>query len=120
MTQTTQLGQAAETRVAEYLEGRSYKILGRNVRTRYYEIDIIAQKNNTIIFTEVKYRKLAAFGGGEAAINVSKRARMINAASMWLADHSAYAAMQPRIDVLTVDGSSGDIVHYENAIQFDS
>ena len=54
---TKQLGDRAENLVANELEKRGHTIIGRNHKTKFYEIDIISTKDDKIYFTEVKYRK---------------------------------------------------------------
>jgi len=50
-------GQRAEAIVAEALRRKNHKILERNWRTKFCEIDIISEFENTLYFTEVKYSK---------------------------------------------------------------
>lgn len=45
-----------EQQAVQYLENKDYKIIGRNIRFKKIEVDIIAEKNNEIIIVEVKYR----------------------------------------------------------------
>ncbi len=54
---TKDLGNKAETKVAEYLSSHGHEITARNYKTKFYEIDIVSIKDQTIYFTEVKYRK---------------------------------------------------------------
>ncbi len=57
-------GHDAEKIAAKYLERHGYKILEMNWKTRYCEIDIVAEKNSIVYLTEVKYRKSLAYGSG--------------------------------------------------------
>ena len=50
----TRLGQTGESAAARYLQLHGYKILEKNFRSRFGEIDIVAQKNETVVFVEVK------------------------------------------------------------------
>lgn len=84
---TKQAGDAAETLVAEYLVSIGHAILARNWRTKYCEIDIVSECNGTVYFTEVKYRKTDAQGGGMAAITTDKLRRMTFAAELYAARH---------------------------------
>lgn len=59
---TLNSGQKAEEIVAEYLERQGHKILARNHKTRFYEIDIVSATKEHIYFTEVKYRKNSEHG----------------------------------------------------------
>ncbi len=80
---TKKIGDAAEQVVAQYLVENGHEILERNWRTKYCEIDIISLKNNTIYFTEVKYRRSPQTGGGLAAITAKKLQQMAFAAELY-------------------------------------
>ena len=80
-----QIGNKAEDKAANYLKKQGYKILERNYSIPCGEIDIIAQKDKTIVFVEVKYRKDAEnFGGPIAAVTKAKQKRVINAAVSYI------------------------------------
>lgn len=119
MKTTTQIGRQAEALAARYLQSHGYQICARNVRTRYYEIDLIARTAEDIVFAEVKYRRSAWYGGGESSVDARKAERLIRAAVAWLAEQQTYQNLQPRIDVITVTGEHNVIQHYQNAITLD-
>lgn len=77
-------GREAEQAVAEYLQSKGYKILDQNWRTRYCEIDIVAQKKKHMIFVEVKYRRNAEHGSGLEYITPKKLKQMAFSAEMWV------------------------------------
>lgn len=81
------VGARAEEVVATYLEQAGHVILERNWRTKYCEIDIISQANDTLYFTEVKYRRQGNQGGGLAAITPKKLHRMTFAAQLYATSH---------------------------------
>lgn len=82
-TATKAVGDQAETLVAAYLAGLGHEILERNWKTKYCEIDIVSKLNETVYFTEVKYRKSSNQGGGLAAITSSKYKQMTFAARVY-------------------------------------
>lgn len=93
---STDTGKNAEKVVAEHLIKSGYKIIAQNWRTRWCEIDIIAKKNKTVFFVEVKHRKNDHFGDGLDAITGKKLKQMSFAAEMWVAEHnykSSYSLM---------------------------
>lgn len=66
-------GDAAEAAACAKLEAAGCRILGRNVRYREGEIDIVADDDGTLVFVEVRMRRSDGFGGAGASIDVSKR-----------------------------------------------
>lgn len=91
-----QLGRAAETIVCAWLRRRGYRILGRNVRVKRLEIDIIAQAPaepdepalagaRVTVFCEVRARRRGEPGVLLESIDPAKVARLREAAGRWLA-----------------------------------
>jgi putative endonuclease len=78
-------GQQAEARAAEYLLGRGLKIVVRNWRCRFGEIDLVARDGNTLVFVEVRARASRAHGGAAESISAAKRHRLTAAATQYLA-----------------------------------
>lgn len=99
---STATGNEAETRAAEYLEKAKYKILDRNWRTRYCEIDIVAQYKKTIWFVEVKYRRSGLQGAGYEYVTAKKLTQMRFAAEMWVQNKQWNGPYQ--LAVISVDG----------------
>lgn len=81
------IGDWGEQAVVNWLETQGFMILSRNWRTKLFEIDIVAQLDQTIYLIEVKTRKNADFGGGESAINAFKLNKMRLAATAVLKKH---------------------------------
>jgi ribonuclease HII len=84
---TKQIGDNAESIAADYLTGIGHDILERNWKTKFCEIDIVSVKGVTFYFTEVKYRKSAAWGTGLEAITNKKQQQMKFAAEFYMAHH---------------------------------
>ncbi len=84
MKNKREIGNKYEDGAVKLLLSSGYEILERNYRVRAGEIDIIAQKDNTIIFIEVKYRSSIKFGYGIEAIDYRKMRRIYNAAKIYL------------------------------------
>lgn len=84
---TTSIGQQAETAAAQSLEVQDYKILQRNWRTRWCEIDIVASRYKRVYFIEVKYRKNAEQGTGLDYITAKKLKQMKFAAELWVSEN---------------------------------
>ncbi len=62
-------GAAAEALAARFLEARGLRVLRRNLRTRFGELDLIAQDDDTLVFVEVRLRRRRDFGGAAASIS---------------------------------------------------
>ena len=99
------MGNWAEEKVAEYLERRGHKIVGRNFKTYLYEIDIVSVKGDRVYFTEVKYRRGDMAGGGLVAIDKKKLAKMRFAAECYMKYHAREMAnFSPLLAVADVTG----------------
>ncbi len=81
---TTTSGRHAESIVANYLTSRGHKILARNYKTKFYEIDIVSADQNHIYFTEVKYRKNAEHGAPLEFIDAKKQQQITFAANAFM------------------------------------
>ncbi len=86
---TRKTGDDAERIAERFLNGRGLKLVARNYRCRYGEIDLIMQQAETLVFIEVKLRKTKSgkvdFGGALASITASKQAKIIATAQHYLA-----------------------------------
>ena len=88
MPTTKDIGNRGEDIASIYLQQHGFVITDRNWRTRWCEIDIVATKNNTVYFVEVKYRAHAKFGSGLEYITPKKQQQMHFAAELWLQTHN--------------------------------
>lgn len=91
---TRKIGDAGENEAARYLQERGHRIVARNWRTKYCEIDIISRVGSTVYFTEVKYRKNDAYGGGVGAITPKKQKQMKFAAEFFAAQQNIDSDMR--------------------------
>lgn len=88
---STELGRHAEAVAADFLEQQGFRILERNWRTRWCEIDIIAAQGQSVAFIEVKYRSNPAYGAGLDYITPRKVGQMSFAAELWLGRYKTNA-----------------------------
>jgi putative endonuclease len=94
------LGRLGEELAAEHLVNRGFRIVERNYRTRWGELDIIAFDGGTLAFCEVKTRRLAAGCGTPFdAIRSQKRSRVRKMAGSWLIERTD----RPYADTLRFD-----------------
>lgn len=110
-----QLGSEKEKLAAEYLQKRGYEIVTCNYRCRQAEIDIIAKKEEYLIFIEVKYRKNKQYGGSLYAVSRAKQQKISYAARHYIAGHNIDLDHPMRFDVLAIDGE--EIMHIKNAFE---
>ncbi len=69
------LGREGELKAERYLKGNGYKIIGKNLKNKFAEIDILAYKNKTYYFCEVKTRSNDSFGSPSLAVDAKKQAK---------------------------------------------
>jgi putative endonuclease len=98
-----QLGAMGEALALDYLTGMGLRILNRNWRCRYGELDVIAsdEATRTVVFVEVKTRTGDGYGGLAHAVTPRKVRRLRRLAGLWLADQDEHWAAV-RIDVIGV------------------
>lgn len=82
---TTEIGRKAEGVAAAFLERKGCRILARNWRTRWCEIDLVAERSGTVYLCEVKYRLHDRQGSGLDYITPKKLRQMQFAAEFWAA-----------------------------------
>lgn len=96
-------GNVYEEKAVLILEKASYTILERNYRTKHGEIDIIAEKEDILVFVEVKYRRSSKFGYGEDAVTSQKMFRIFQVAQEYVTFH-ALNNMRMRFDCISFLG----------------
>jgi putative endonuclease len=95
------LGKEGEDKAAQWLLSKGYRLLHRNWRHSYYEIDIVAEKNNVLHFIEVKCRNHSPFGFPEDSVGKRKFKRLQCAADEYLHQHPGYVWIQYAILSIT-------------------
>jgi putative endonuclease len=108
-------GDAAEERAQRYLEGQGLRTVARNVHSRFGEIDLIMQHQQTLVFVEVRYRRSSRFGGAAASIDGKKQRRLIATAHSYLQQHPHDGPC--RFDVVAI-GAIGTISASPNGIEW--
>ena len=103
---TTKIGTKGEVAVCEYLEQRGHKIVARNFKTKFCEIDVVSVYDDKIYFTEVKTRRESIRGGGIYAVDQKKLAKMKFAAEVFLKARKDFADYNPLLAVADVDSDN--------------
>lgn len=99
------LGKRGENQAVKELKRNKYKILERNWRSKFGEIDIIAQKGDFLVFVEVKTRWSKKFGLPEEAITPWKMERIIKTGEYYKTFHPKLPEAM-RIDVVAINLAS--------------
>ncbi|MGV3024713.1 YraN family protein [Clostridium thermobutyricum] len=71
------IGDYGEDIACKFLISKGYRIIEKNFRNRFGEIDLICLKNNILTFTEVKTRYYSNYGLPKEAVNFNKRKNII-------------------------------------------
>lgn len=106
------MGRAGERKATEFLKKNGFKILTKNYKTPFGEIDIIALDKESIVFIEVKTRTSEVYGAPCEAVDKKKQERYYKSATYYLqkekkTDNSC------RFDVVEI--KNGQINHIFNA-----
>ncbi|MGH8428755.1 MAG: YraN family protein [Gammaproteobacteria bacterium] len=116
MSLAAERGERAETLAAARLQACGLKLLARNQRSRFGEIDLVMEDGATLVFVEVRYRAHADFGGAAASVTAAKRARLELAIRSYLAAHPAAARKTLRADVVAITGAD-EVEWIQNAFE---
>ena len=114
-------GAWGENLAAEYLRKKHYRIVAAGYRSRFGEIDLIAQNRKFLVFVEVKLRKTDNFALAREYVNAAKQNRIRTTAALYLAENPT--ELQPRFDVIEIYAPQGTetvrpvINHMEDAFE---
>jgi putative endonuclease len=115
-----QLGDFGERVAAAHLEAKGYRIRERNFRTREGEIDIIAERGDTLVFVEVRTRRGGTLGSPTESVTASKAAHILAAARAYV-QATDDSTTDQRIDVIALslasDGRVLSLEHIESAVE---
>ncbi len=100
-----QRGRWAEQTALEYLLTNNLKLLDKNFRSAFGEIDLVMQDKNIILFIEVRYRSNNHFHTPLESINKKKCDRVISTSHQYLSENRNALQLDCRFDVVTLSGS---------------
>ena len=131
MARHNKVGEIGEELAAKMLQKKGYKILERNYRKKWCEIDIIAEKPRKwqvfrrlepakLVFIEVKTRVGEQFGSPEESINYEKKRRLTRGVDAYAAfsDYKGEYQVDAVCIVLNENGTLQRADHYENITGF--
>jgi len=102
------LGRKGEDEAATALKKSGYRIVDRNYRCRYGEIDIVAVHGGVVVFIEVKTRGSDRFGAPAEGVDYRKQVRITRSSSMYLAEKGLVES-EVRFDVVSVRAVDGGL-----------
>ncbi|KAA3611247.1 MAG: YraN family protein [Calditrichaeota bacterium] len=115
------LGKKGEQLAKKYLEQAGHNIIAENYRSGRSELDIISQKDSTVVVSEVKSFYSKPLGAAEFRVNKRKQQQIIKGVYGFLSENPKYEGQDVRLDVIVVDFSSypANITHHQSAFYDD-
>lgn len=118
MKNTYIFGKESEDLAVDFLTDNKVKIIDRNYRTRFGELDIIAKDGKEIIFLEVKAKSTSRFGKPYEMVTERKKKKLISTAKIYLLENRFDINKTDwRIDIISIEYESGKIDWIKNAVE---
>jgi len=110
---STVRGRKGEEQAAAALETSGMKIIAKNFRSKYGEVDIVALSGETIVFIEVKAWSTFGIEDLQYGLDIRKQRKIIKTAKFFLSENREYSRMAIRFDLVFVKNNS--ITHLASA-----
>jgi putative endonuclease len=120
MTAASQeFGELGERIAERWLRRQGWRVVQRRFRAGHRDIDLVVERDGTVVFVEVKARRGAEFGDPVEAVNWNKQRQLVRSASVWI-DRHGRASESYRFDVVgvLVEGDKVRVRHIANAFSF--
>ena len=112
------LGDRGENLAAEHLERKGFRIIERQLRGLFGEIDLVALDSDTVVFIEVKTRATSAAGDPTEAVTLVKQKKITQSALAYL-KRRGWLERRSRFDVVSIlwngTGGTPEVKHYPAA-----
>lgn len=102
------IGKISENLAREYLQQQGLKLVVTNYKCKCGEIDLIMQENETLVFVEVRYRKINDFGDTISSVTKSKQRKIIRSAVCYLLENGLYDQVLCRFDIVGISHDVND------------
>ncbi len=102
------LGEQGEALARTHLETDGYIVRDTNYRCPWGEVDIVVEKNDEIVFVEVRTRRSKRFGSPEESVTALKRKHLVSTAYHYIEAHDL--TLPWRIDLIAIDVDAKGIV----------
>lgn len=113
---TKVIGDTGENKAVKYLLENGYLIIEHNWRTNSGEIDIIAYKEEILVFIEVKTLPNGTVDMLQKVLNQQKFKRILKTSKRFLLNHREYSNSYIRYDVIVIDMPGlSPVYHIKNA-----
>lgn len=109
---TSERGSDGEERAAAYLLRAGFRIVERNFRSKFGELDIVARDQGALVFVEVRTRGGYLHGNAVEMVNVQKQRKVTRVAYSYIA-RKRPSFTTARFDVIGITGD--DLVHVKDA-----
>jgi putative endonuclease len=115
MSDKIKKGSEGEDLARTFLEKKGFTILEKNYRYRRSEIDLIVEKENWLVFIEVKTRTSVAFGYPEEFVDYNKKKMIFQGALNYMIEKDWQGNVRYDIVAVLMDGNEVEIKHIEDA-----
>ncbi len=101
----------------EYLQKQGLRLLAKNYRCRYGEIDLILKHKKTLVFVEVRKRGAGSYVSPLESVDYRKQQKIIRTAYAYLNEHRLYEKVPCRFDIVgvTLQQEEYHLSWYQNA-----
>lgn len=112
------VGTAGEKSACKFIKKEGYRVIEKNYRTKYGEIEIIGIEGDTLCFAEVKSRSRSDYGTPEQFVTKHKQKRLWKTASIYIEEKKPESE-NFRFDVVAVDLENSKTEIFKNAFQLE-
>ncbi len=95
-------GKEAENIACKFIKRHGLKVIKKNFRSKFGEIDIIALDKNTLVFLEVRSVSSLKFGLPEESITSSKKRKLVNTAQVFIKNNETMKKYSYRFDFIGI------------------
>lgn len=103
---TIKRGSEAEQLACNYLEKHALKLVTKNFRAKYGEIDLIMKDKEHLVFVEVRLRNNQDYGTGADTVTPHKQRKLRNTANFYLQTHYGNNFPPCRFDVISMSNQT--------------
>ncbi len=101
-TAKRKVGDAAEDKALQHISSEGLRLITRNYCTKFGEIDLIAEDNDTLVFLEVRFRKNDHYGSALESVTTRKQKKITTTARYYLAENNIGESRPIRFDVVGI------------------